>query len=1136
MDKLLVANRGEIAVRIMRAANELDIRTVAVYSHEDRSSLHRLKADESYAIGDAGHPVRSYLDIEAIVGLAERVGADALHPGYGFLSESADLAEACARAGVTFVGPTPATLRLTGDKTRARDSAAAAGLPVLRASAPVAGGSDAVDAAADLGYPVFVKAAAGGGGRGLRRVTDPGELVSAVETAIREAEGAFGDPTVFLEQAMIRPRHIEVQILGDAAGNIIHLFERDCSVQRRHQKVIEVAPAPALAAELRERLWQDAVTFGRATSYENAGTVEFLVDEAGDHRFIEMNPRIQVEHTVTEEVTDVDLVQTQLRLADGASLPELGLEQEAVRCRGTAIQCRITTEDPANDFRPDLGRVSAVRDVGGAGIRVDSASVEVGMEVTPYFDPLLVKLTARGPDLASAARRARRAVTEFRVRGVRSNTAFLAAVLSEPDFLEGRATTAFIDEHPALVRTAASGDRTSRLLEFLGWVTVNHPNGARPAGVTDPVPKLPVVTSRGTDAGPAEDAGSRVLLDRLGPDAFAAHLRERQSLAVTDTTYRDAHQSLLATRVRTFDLVTAARVQAGLLPGLFSHEVWGGATYDVALRFLHEDPWERLRQLRQASPDICLQMLLRGQNTVGYGTYPTPVVEAFVDEAVASGIDIFRVFDALNDADRMAPAIAAVVAAGRVAEGTLCYTGDMLDPAETTYDLDHYLGVADKLTVAGAQVLCVKDMAGLLRPPAAQVLVEALRERFAAPVHLHTHDTAGGQLATYLAAIDAGVDAVDGAIASMAGGTSQPSLAGIVAATDHTRRATGLDLATVGALEPYWEAVRALYAPFEAGLVAPTGRVYTHEIPGGQLSNLRQQAAAMGLADRFEEIEELYARCSRLLGRPIKVTPTSKVVGDLALYLASANIDPDLLQDQPERFDLPESVLNYLRGDLGEPPGGWPEPFRSRVLDAHGRSVTGQQPDADVLRKVKAGSERQSALSHLLFPGPATEYVRHLEAYGDVSVLPTAAFLYGLEVGEEVGVDLGAGVRLYVELEAVTSADERGIRTVVLRVNGQTRFVEVLDEAVGGQRPSVVRADPSDASQVAAPVTGVVTVDVGEGDRVDRGQRLATIEAMKMESAVGAQITGTVVTLAASSGDHVEAGDLLMILGPTDDG
>ena len=1129
INRVLVANRSEIAIRAFRAAHELGITTIAVYTHEDREALHRLKADEAYRIGEPGHPLRAYLDVETLVGTAVRVGADAIYPGYGFLSESPHLARACAEAGLVFVGPPAEVLSLTGDKRRARATAAEAGLPILKGSEPVAEDDTAVGAAEQIGYPVFVKAAAGGGGRGLRRVEHPADLLAAVQTARREAEGAFGDPTVFLEEAMRRPRHIEVQLLADADGEVVHLYERDCSVQRRHQKVVEVAPAPGLDPALRERLCDDAVRFGRAVGYRNAGTVEFLVDPAGRHVFIEMNPRIQVEHTVTEETTDVDLVAAQLRIAGGERLADLGLTQQQITLHGTAIQCRVTTENPANGFRPDTGRITAYRSAAGAGIRLDAGSAYVGAEVSPYFDSLLVKLTARGRDLPTAAVRARRALAEFRVRGVATNVAFLRAVLSDPDFLAGRIDTGFIDDRPALTAASTGADRASRLLAYLADVTVNRPHGPPPA-VPDPLSKLPAGGAPGAVEPPS---GSRQLLRELGPEAFAARLRQGDALQVTDTTMRDAHQSLLATRMRTFDMLGAAAVIAEHLPQLLSLEVWGGATFDVALRFLHEDPWERLARLRAAVPNICLQMLLRGSNAVGYTGYPPPMVRAFVAEAHALGIDIFRIFDALNGVEQMRPAIEAALEAGALVEGTVCYTGDLADPDERVYTLPYYLGVARELAAAGVHVLCVKDMAGLLRPPAATRLITALRQELGLPVHLHTHDTAGGQLGTYVAAIASGVDAVDGAAAPLSGMTSQPNLAAIVAATDHTERATGLSAEAIEDLEPYWEAVRSLYAPFEAGLRSPTGRVYRHQIPGGQLSNLRQQAVALGLADRFEEVERLYARADELLGGLIKVTPTSKVVGDLALYLASAGIDPDHLAEDPSRHDLPASVISFLQGALGVPPGGWPEPFRSRAL--RGRPGALPAPtlsEAQAASLAVAGPQRRAALSVLLFPQPAADRLDAAERFGDLSVLPTKAFLYGLEPGQELEVDLERGVRLYIRLEAVTEADEHGIRTVLCSLNGQTRPVDARDRSIKPDVPPVEKADQHDPGHIAAPLSGVVTIDVAEGDPVAAGERVATIEAMKMESAVTAGAGGTVRRVAMPSGANVEPGDLLLVIEP----
>ncbi|MGH3967469.1 MAG: pyruvate carboxylase, partial [Mycobacterium sp.] len=920
ISKVLVANRGEIAIRAFRAAYELGIGTVAVYPYEDRNSVHRLKADESYQIGAVGHPVRAYLSVDEIVDTARSAGADAVYPGYGFLSENPALAGACAAAGITFVGPSAAVLELTGNKSRAIATARAAGLPVLMSSAPSASVDELVAAAADMRFPLFVKAVAGGGGRGMRRVNDAAALPEAIEAASREAESAFGDPTVYLEQAVINPRHIEVQILADMHGNVIHLFERDCSVQRRHQKVIELAPAPNLDPALREQICAGAVAFARHIGYSCAGTVEFLLVERGEHVFIEMNPRIQVEHTVTEEITDVDLVSSQLRIAAGETLGDLGLRQETIAPHGAALQCRITTEDPANGFRPDTGRISAYRSPGGAGIRLDG-STNLGAEISAHFDSMLVKLTCRGRDFSMAVNRARRALAEFRIRGVSTNIPFLQAVLDDPDFRAGRITTSFIDERPQLLTARSSADRGTKILNYLADVTVNKPHGSRPSAVY-PHDKLPDI-----DLEAAPPPGSKQRLVELGPEGFARWMRASAAVGVTETTFRDAHQSLLATRIRTLGLLRVAPYIARLTPQLLSMECWGGATYDVALRFLKEDPWERLAALREALPNICLQMLLRGRNTVGYTPYPEVVASAFVEEATATGIDIFRIFDALNNVESMRPAIDAVRQTGSaIAEVAMCYTGDLSDPDENIYTLDYYLKLAEQIVDAGAHVLGIKDMAGLLRPPAAQLLISALRSRFDLPVHVHTHDTPGGQLATYVTAWHAGADAVDGAAAPLAGTTSQPALSSIVAAAAHTDHDSGLSLSAVCDLEPYWEALRKVYAPFESGLPGPTGRVYDHEIPGGQLSNLRQQAIALGLGDRFEEIENAYAGADRILGRLVKVTPTSKVVGDLALALVGAGISADEFVSDPARFDIPDSVLGFLRGELGDPPGGWPEP------------------------------------------------------------------------------------------------------------------------------------------------------------------------------------------------------------------
>ncbi len=1128
--KILVANRGEIAIRAFRAAYELGARTVAVYPYEDRNSMHRLKADESYLIGERGHPVRAYLDVAEIVRVAKECGADAIYPGYGFLSENPDLARAAAAAGITFIGPPAEVLEMAGNKVTAKERAMSAGVPVLTSS-PATTDLDVLIAAADeIGFPVFAKAVAGGGGRGMRRVATREELRPALEEAMREADSAFGDATMFLEQAVLRPRHIEVQILADAHGHTMHLFERDCSVQRRNQKVIEIAPAPNLDAGVRDALYRDAIAFAESIGYVNAGTVEFLLDtvgdRAGEHVFIEMNPRIQVEHTVTEEVTDVDLVQSQMRIAAGETLEGIGLSRESVQLRGSAVQCRITTEDPAAGFRPDTGRITTYRSPGGAGIRLDGGTVNPGSQISPHFDSMLAKMIARGRDFPAAVARARRGLAEFRIRGVATNIPFIQAVLEDPAFLAGDVSTLFIEERPHLLTGRESRDRGTKVLNWLADVTVNQPNGDG-AHLVPPAEKLPAID---LDA-PVPD-GSRQRLLRLGPAGFAADLRAQTALAVTETTFRDAHQSLLATRVRTRDLTAVLPYIARMTPQLLSVEAWGGATYDVALRFLGEDPWERLDALRSGLPNIAIQMLLRGRNTVGYTPYPTEVTDAFVREAASSGVDIFRIFDALNDVDQMRPAIDAVLETGTaVAEVALCYTGDLLDPAEDLYTLDYYLALAERIVDAGAHILAIKDMAGLLRAGAAERLVAALRDRFDLPVHVHTHDTAGGQLATLLSASRAGADAVDVASAPMAGTTSQPSASALVAAMANTDRDTGLDLDAVSDLEPYWEAVRNAYRPFESGLPGPTGRVYRHEIPGGQLSNLRQQAIALGLAEHFERIEDTYAAASRMLGRPPKVTPSSKVVGDLALALAAAGADPDDFERNPQKYDIPESVIGFMAGELGDLPGGWPEPFRSRVLEGREVHIGVEAVSADDLAALDGDAAgRRRTLNRLLFPGPTRQFEQLRELFDDLSVIDTLDYLYGLRSGVEHVVPIGRGVNLFIGLEAIGEADEKGIRTVMATLNGQLRPVFVRDRSVSVQVTSAEKADAAKPGHIAAPFSGVVTLKVAEGDAIAAGQAVASIEAMKMEAAITSPVAGRVARRAIPETQQVDAGDLLVVV------
>jgi pyruvate carboxylase len=1129
--KILVANRGEIAVRAFRAAYETGAQTVAVYPYEDRNSVHRLKADEAYEISADGSPVRAYLSVDEMIRVAKLAGADAIYPGYGFLSENPELARAAKENGITFVGPAPEVLELAGDKVNAKAAAIRAGVPVLASTES----SDDVDVlvpqAHKIGYPLFVKAVAGGGGRGMRKVEKAEELLGALEAAMREAGSAFGDSRVFLEQAVIRPRHIEVQILADTYGNIIHLHERDCSIQRRNQKVVEIAPAPLLDDALRQQLFRDAVAFAKEIGYQNAGTVEFLIDtvgpNAGKHVFIEMNPRIQVEHTVTEEVTDVDLVQSQLRIAAGESLADLGLTQESIKPHGFALQCRITTEDPAAGFRPDTGMITTYRSPGGAGIRLDGGTVTTGAEVSPHFDSMLVKLITRGRDFESTVNRAKRALAEFRIRGVATNIKFLQAVLADETFAKGDLSTHFIDERPELLKGKASQDRGTKVVQWLAEVTVNKPYGER-GDKSDPELKLPEI-----DISKPAPKGSKQLLTELGPEGFAKWLRAQPRVQVTDTTFRDAHQSLLATRVRGRDLIAAGPYVARMTPELLSVEAWGGATYDVALRFLGEDPWERLAGLRQAIPNICIQMLLRGRNTVGYTPYPEEVTRAFVVQAAKHGVDIFRIFDALNDVDQMEPAIRAVrELTGSVAEVGITFTGNFLDPNEDLYTLEYYLELAQRIVDAGAHIIAIKDMAGLMRPQAAKQLVSALRARFDIPVHLHTHDTAGGQLATLIAAIDAGVDAVDVASAPMAGTTSQPSASALVAALNNTDQDTGLNLDAVTNLEPYWEAVRKVYLPFESGLPGPTGRVYRHEIPGGQLSNLRQQAIAMGLGERFELIEQMYAEANRIMGRPPKVTPSSKVVGDLALHLVAVGADPKDFEQNPQNYDIPDSVVGFMAGELGDLPGGWPEPFRTKVLKGRSFDISVTPVSEEDLQLLSSDddSKVQATLNRLLFPGPTKEFERLRNQYGSLDNIATLDYLYGLQADQEHVVELSKGLQLFVSLEAIGEADTKGFRSVMAKLNGQLRPVIVRDYSIAASSSSAEKADPANPGHAAAPFTGVVTPKVSVGDTVMVGQPIATIEAMKMEANIQSAVAGKVVRLGVAGPTPVEGGDLIAVI------
>ena len=1141
--KLLVANRGEIAIRVFRSAHELGIRTVAIYSHEDRFAVHRLKADEAYQVGKAGEPIKSYLNIDAIVGLAREKGVDAIHPGYGFLSENAAFARACAEAGIAFVGPRPELLDMLGDKVAARKLAREAGVPVLSGTdEPSMPGDSSRKLAEALGYPIIVKASMGGGGRGMRVVESADKLDEAIDQARREAGTAFGVPDVFLEKFVRKAKHIEVQILGDRHGHLVHLFERDCSIQRRHQKVVEIAPAPHLDPAVRREICDAAVEIGKHTAYDNAGTVEFLLDTSTNKFFfIEVNPRIQVEHTVTEVITGVDLIKSQILITQGADLadPEINLpSQEAVKTQGFAFQCRITTEDPENKFTPDYGRITHYRSAGGLGIRLDGGPGITGGIITPFYDSLLVKVSASGRRFIDAVRRMERALMEFRVRGVKTNIPFLVNVIEHPEFLAGNCTTRFLDETPELFHFTQTRDRASRLLTYCAEVVVNgFPGVTRPANYVAPAEPEP---PKYDHAAPIKD-GTRQLLRKLGPEGFAKWAREQTPLLLTDTTFRDAHQSLLATRFRTRDLLRAADAYARLVPNLFSIEMWGGATFDTSLRFLKEDPWDRLAQLREKIPNILFQMLLRGSNAVGYTSYPDNVVKAFVKESAQAGIDLFRVFDSLNWVPNMEVALEAVREAGMLCEAAICYTGDILNPARPKYDLKYYVAMAKELEKRGANLIAIKDMAGLCKPFAAKKLVEALRQEVGIPIHFHTHDVGGAQAASVLEAASVGLEIADGAVASMSGLTSQPSLNAIVEALRFTPRESGLDPMALIELSRYWEEVRALYAPFEIGLKAPSAEVYAYEMPGGQYTNLFQQAKALGLASRWTEVCKAYSDVNMLFGDIVKVTPSSKVVGDMALFLVANNLTPEDVTDPERELAFPESVVELFEGRLGQPPGGFPADVQERVLKGR-PAITDRpgkdQPPADLAAATeKAASflgrdaSPRDGLSQILYPRVFPDYAAHERTYSDTSILPTPLFFFGPEPSAENLVEIEPGKTLIVKLLAVGDAHADGRRTVFFELNGQPREVEVVDRSLASAVRETPKADPADPNQIAAPLPGlVVGIAVNVGDSVRKGQKLLSIEAMKMETTLYAERPGRVGEVLAEVGRQVKTGELLIRL------
>lgn len=1139
INRLLVANRGEIAIRIFRAATELGIRTVAIYSEQDNVSIHRFKADESYLVGAGKGPIEAYLDIESILEIAKRNEIDAIHPGYGFLAENAEFARRCREEGILFIGPAPEQIEMFGDKVAARRLAVEAGIPVIPGTPePVETLQDALLFAREHGYPIIVKGVAGGGGRGMRIVRSQDELRDALERARSEARSSFGSAKVYLERYLEKPKHIEVQILADHYGNIVHLFERDCSVQRRHQKVVEVAPSRSLDDQLREQICQAALTLMRKAGYANAGTVEFLLTPDKKFYFIEVNPRIQVEHTITELITGIDIVQAQIRIAEGYRLsdPEIGIRsQEAVKMSGYAIQCRVTTEDPENNFLPDAGRLLAWRSAGGFGVRLDGGNGYPGAIITPYYDSLLVKISTYGTNFDQAARKMLRTLREFRIRGVKTNLPFLENVVTHPDFLSGNYDTSFIDSKPELFVFPGRQDRGTKLLTYIGETIVNgHPGldkVKKPHFETPRIPRTPF-------SQPYPD-GTKQILERQGVEGLIRWIREQKRVLVTDTTFRDAHQSLLATRVRTYDLATIAEATGKLGAGLFSLEMWGGATFDTSMRFLRESPWERLQILRQRIPNILFQMLLRGANAVGYTNYPDNVIQAFVKASAEQGIDVFRIFDSLNWLPGMLTAIEAVREAGKVAEAAICYTGDILDPTRTKYTLKYYIDLAKQLEKAGAHILAIKDMAGLLKPYAAYELIRALKQEIGIPIHLHTHDTSGNGGAMLLKAVEAGVDIVDACLSSMSGLTSQPSLNALIASLAHTERDTGLSLESFNKLSDYWEDVRPYYQGFESGLKSSNTEVYLHEMPGGQYSNLQQQAKAVGLEGRWEEVKQMYATVNRMFGDIVKVTPSSKVVGDMALFMVQNNLTEENIWEKGARLDFPDSVIQYFQGYLGQPPGGFPKRLQELILK--GRDAFTARP-GELLPPVDFGKVKEELeekigrtpseldiLSYIMYPQVFLQYEQSTKEYGDLSVLNTPTFFYGLRPGEETAITIEKGKTLIIKMVSVGELHPDGRRILYFELNGQPREIFIRDLSAKVSEKVRRKADPQNPGHLGATMPGkVLKVLVAAGDKVKKGEHLLISEAMKMETTIQAPANGKIAAVHVKAGDAIETGDLLI--------
>jgi pyruvate carboxylase len=1148
--KLMAANRGEIAIRIFRAANELGLRTVSIFAEEDRFSIHRFKADEAYQLDATKGPVGAYLDVEGIVALAKQRGVTMIHPGYGFLSENAAFARACAREGITFIGPSPELLENMGDKTAARSLAHKFNVPTLPGTEnPIVDPDEALTVAHDIGFPLIIKAAFGGGGRGMRVVEKPSQLAALLAEAQSEADKAFGNPAVFLERYISRAKHIEVQILGDQHGNVVHLHERDCSVQRRYQKVVEVAPAMHLDPIIRKELCDAAVALAQGIGYNNAGTVEFLYDmDTNEWFFIEMNPRIQVEHTVTECVTGVDLVRSQILIAKGASLHDeaVGIPAQAdIPCIGFAIQCRVTTEDPQKNFSPDYGRILNYRSAAGFGIRLDAATGDAGSVVTPYYDSMLVKITAMGRDFPTACQRMDRALREFRIRGVKTNIPFLENVIADDTFRSGQAHTKLIDTKTELFRFRTKRDRATRTLAYLSDITINGNPTAKGWKPEKPLPRAHVPDSLIIQHHAEVPKGSRDILLEKGPDAFCQWILAEKRLLITDTTLRDAHQSLIATRMRTYDMLRVADALSHRVPELFSLEMWGGATFDTAMRFLGECPWDRLRRLREKIPNICFQMLFRGSNAVGYSNYPDNVVAGFVHHAADSGMDIFRIFDSLNYLPNMQVAMEAARSHGKVlCEAAICYTGDINDEKRDKYSLQYYIDKAKEVERMGAHILAIKDMAGLCKPLAARKLITALKQEIGIPIHFHTHDTSGLNAASVLAACNAGVDIVDLAIASMSGSTSQPNLNSVSAALAKTDRDPGLDFDSLNELSDYWEEVLTYYKPFDSAPRAGTAEVYEHEMPGGQYTNLREQANSMGLGHRWREIARTYAEVNQLFGDIVKVTPSSKVVGDMCMFLVTRGIKAsDVPNLKPGSIDFPESVIDMLSGGLGQPDGGWPADVQKVVLGPN-RKATTKRPgelaepvDLEATReelsqKIARTASDDDLFSHLMYPQVHADYLAFRTKFDDLSHLPTPSFFYGLHVGEEIEVEIDSGKTLIIKLISIGEPDSSGRRSLFYELNGMPRESSVVDRSLQvTAKATKAKGNPENPAQACAPMPGMVTeVAVSVGQAVKAGDKLITLEAMKMLTTVSAGIDGTVEKIHVTKGDQVDSDDLLVTL------